>query len=372
MKICVYAGAEHAIDDNRTLKSVELFSEFSEVVYIYNSLFERDFEAIKKQYADKAVSFIGIRKNGNGLKSLSDFDKEAFRHIVECNADVWYVHNFFTANPMKIFRQARKRAKKIIYEIHEYFPDVFAEEKISSKFFVKMKRKIMYRLLRKMIDFSDAVVTVNKLIYDISKDFSKPSYILPNLACLSMEPLLLRDRSKRLVITGGTKRDITFSYKIAEEVYKKSGNDISVEAIGIANNYDELFIKSKAFMPYAEMMENISHSIFSLISFRTYNRQSKNDIYCLPIKFFDSLGAGTPVIVDSYFKEMAYWTEKFGVGVVIDSSKPEKAAEKILEAMQEKKYSVFIQNIKANQSMFVWNEERKKDFLSFIREVLKT
>jgi len=372
LKICVYAGAEHAIDDNRTLKSVELFSEFSEIVYIYNSLFERDFESIKKQYAGKDVSFIGIHKNGSGLKSLVNFDKEAFKHIVECDADVWYIHNFFTRYPMKLFKEAKRRGKKLIYEIHEYVPDVFAEEKINSKGLKFLKRKIMLFLFKKMINSSDAIVTVNRLIYDIAKESSRPAYILPNLACFSMDFLSFEARSKELVVVGGTKRDITLSYNIAKEVYRKTGMTISTHIIGIPNTYKEVFIKNDSFMPYSEMMKNINLSLFSLISFRTYNLNSKNDIYCLPIKFFDSLGAGTPVIVDSYFKEMAYWTEKYGVGIVIDSSKPEKAAEKILEAMQEKKYSVFIQNIKANQSMFVWNEERKKDFLSFIRGVLKT
>lgn len=372
MKICVYAGAEHAIDDNRTLKSVELFSEFSEVVYIYNSLFERDFEAIKKQYADKAVSFIGIRKNGNGLRSLSDFDKEAFRHIVECNADVWYVHNFFTANPMKIFRQARKRAKKIIYEIHEYVPEDFAENKISNPFLLNQKRRLMLFLFKKMIKNSDAVVTINRYILDMAVKACRPSYLLPNLASFGIEPKCFSERKNRLVLAGSTKKDLSATYAIISEINKRSDSPVMLDVIGLENTSAAKFINSVKFMPYAQMMQEISGKKFSLLTFRTYNRQSKNDIYCLPIKFFDSLGAGTPVIVDSYFKEMAYWTEKFGVGVVIDSSKPEKAAEKILEAMQEKKYSVFIQNIKANQSMFVWNEERKKDFLSFIREVLKT
>ncbi len=371
MKICVYAGAEHAIDDNRTLKSVELFSEFSEIVYIYNSLFERDFESIKKQYAGKNVSFIGIHKNGSGLKSLVNFDKEAFKHIVECDADVWYIHNFFARYPMKLFKEAKRRGKKLIYEIHEYVPEDFAENKISNSFILNQKRKIMLFLFKKMINSSDAVVTINKYILDMALKAGKPSYLLPNLAALGVEPKGFAERENRLVLAGSTKKDLSATYAIIGEVNRRSSSPIVLDVIGLEGNSPAKFTNSLKFMPYAQMMQEISKKKFSLLTFRTYSRESKNDIYCLPIKFFDSLGAGTPVIVDSYFKEMAYWTEKYGVGIVIDSSKPEKAAEKILETMNEKKYSVYIENIKANQDIFVWNEKRKDEFLSFIQEVLK-
>ncbi|MDK2886987.1 MAG: hypothetical protein PWP54_1567 [Thermosipho sp. (in: thermotogales)] len=49
------------------------------------------------------------------------------------------------------------------------------------------------------------------------------------------------------------------------------------------------------------MIEELSKSAFSLISFVSFGNEEKNYIYSFPHKFFDSIAAGTPVIVKKDF-----------------------------------------------------------------------
>ena len=132
-----------------------------------------------------------------------------------------------------------------------------------------------------------------------------------------------------------------------------------------SKEFDDIPHTSTSFLPYNEMMEELSKAAFSLISYNTVkDRNSKNYIFALPHKYYDSLSAGTPVIVKESFVSMAKQVEELGVGVVINPSNIEQSIEKILNAYEN--YETILKNIEKYQNYFVWDENKEKEFLNKI------
>jgi len=113
------------------------------------------------------------------------------------------------------------------------------------------------------------------------------------------------------------------------------------------------------------MLERISKATFSLISYNTTEEFNyKNDLFALPHKYYDSIASETPVIVNKRFVSMVKEVEKLGIGVVIDTDRPNEAVRKILAAYDD--YETLIKNIKKHKKDFIWDEEKERIFLNFV------
>jgi glycosyltransferase involved in cell wall biosynthesis len=84
----------------------------------------------------------------------------------------------------------------------------------------------------------------------------------------------------------------------------------------------------------------------------------------MPNKFFDSIAAETPVIVNEKFKSMANIVKRYKIGVLIEPKKIEESIEKIEKAYEN--YEEMMENIKKYKHEFVWTEEIEKDFVDFV------
>ena len=106
------------------------------------------------------------------------------------------------------------------------------------------------------------------------------------------------------------------------------------------------------------------------MSYSTIGREDyKNDLYALPHKFYDSIAAGTPVVVKKSFVSMARLVKELEIGVVIDPSNTEDSLRKIEDACQ--RYERILENIKKHQNLFVWDERKEEEFLKKIAEVIE-
>jgi len=110
--------------------------------------------------------------------------------------------------------------------------------------------------------------------------------------------------------------------------------------------------------------------MFSLLSFSTTNKKSySNDIYSLPNKFFDSIAAGTPVIINEHFVSMKKYVGGDRIGVIIDSGNVEEAIEKIEKYVED--YDENLERLMSVQDKYVWDEKKEQEFINFILEVIR-
>jgi hypothetical protein len=91
----------------------------------------------------------------------------------------------------------------------------------------------------------------------------------------------------------------------------------------------------------------------------------------MPNKFFDSVVSGTPIIVDKRFEDIAQLVERDNLGIVIDRNNPEESAERI-DHIWEERYDALLKAIDKNKSSFLWEENKRRDFLEFVQDIMKS
>ena len=362
MKKILIIGYYHSKKDKRVFRTVKALSKKCQVSYQYLS------NEDNKISFENNTKYIPVFFNTNPSENIFKkaikrikFDKKILKIIKNEDFDILYMHHFLPIFPLKPFKIARKREKKIVFDIHEYHPENFLN---SLKGKIKtFKIKIMWKIFKKQIEFSDKLVFVSEETKnDVLKktNLKKESLVVPNYALLSVNHT---KKVKEIVFVGKISRPLIKEKEILERLLKKG---FTFRIIGM----DSMLFKDiphiyTNFLPYEQMMKELSKASFSLISYQTINdKKYKNDTLALPHKFFDSIAAETPVIVKDTFVSMRKIVEKYGIGVVINPNNVEESVEKILKAYEN--YDQLIENIKKHKNKFVWDEEKEKKFVDFV------
>jgi hypothetical protein len=92
----------------------------------------------------------------------------------------------------------------------------------------------------------------------------------------------------------------------------------------------------------------------------------------MPNKFFDSLGAGTPVIVASDFKEMARIIQKNKIGIMIDRNEIKGSVDRIVSLWNSADYDRLLDSIRSTQDEYAWDTDKEESFLSYIRTLTES
>lgn len=348
MKVLV-VGYNHPFNDKRVMRTVEALRKLGTVYYQYAGNSEESIEGVisiplKKPWSKNRLEF---------YKQRREFDKEILKLAESLDYDLAYFHYFPASMPLCIFRAVKKRRKTLIYELHEIIPIQFLPERYEFLSF------ITWRIFKQQLVLSDGIVCVSKEALDFMQKrtgvFNKPFFILPNYASTRLFPVPKDKRRKEIVYVGKVQRNTNRERAFLMEL-KSVG--FTLKSIGISWDIADILLP---FLPYPEMIEEIARSAFSLISFQSRKDINyPNDIYSLPNKLFDSIAAGTPVIVNSRFKSMGSLVKKYNVGILIDTTQPVRSiTDKIIKAWDH--YETFLDAIEANAEHFIWNEKKNRN-----------
>lgn len=364
MKVLVI-GYTHSKHDKRVFRTVQAFSKEHEVVYQYLT------DKNETPYREGNVLYIPVYYGKIGQKwRLSEFvkeipkrrrfDKSILTLIERSDCDLVYFHDFLATAPVAAFKVAKTAKKKVAFDIHEYYPEDFLS--LLRGFLGELKQSIMWRIFKKQLELADKLIFVSE---EIRKDvldivgFQKPSLVVPNYAPYSLVPT---EKRKEIVHVGVHTRVLFKEKLILRELVNRG---IKFRLIGIKpSQFQDIPHEYVDFLPYEKMMQELSKAMFSLISYDPPGNDLKNYIFALPNKFFDSIAAGTPVIVRNTFISMCKEVEKYGVGVIIDPNDVEGSVRKILSAFEN--YDFYRRNVEKHKEHFVWNEEKEHEFLNFV------
>ena len=371
-RICVF-GYTHPVDDKRVFRTVESLGKKHKIFYVYRveenkRQSEHD---LKQMYPD--VKFIGIpleRKDFRDPIKRLKFDRKVLQTLrnVAQQVDLVYVHDWIRTHPKEPFWSIRKMDKRIIYDVHEYYPESTLEK--LPAFLLPSKRALCRSVLNRQLSMVDGAIFVsNAQKRCCESNALPPSTIIPNVATFSLDIFDKKQRESVFTVVGGTSRDITDVFPLMKAI-RLQGLKVKLRVVGMpcqsSSDYCEVF----PFQPYGEMMKLIQNSFYSLMIFRTHKLPSLNDVVRLPNKFFDSLAAGTPVIVDEFFEEMSRLTLEWGVGLVVDMRDPEAAANKIISSLEDGSYEKFLRNIDRHKAKFTW-QTYEQHFLRFVDAILE-
>ncbi len=352
----------HPKYDKRVFRTVKALSKDNEIIYQYWT----DKEETEYKEGNILYKPIKYEKNikANPIIKLirrRKLDKKITEMIESYDYDIVYFHHFLASRPIAPFKIAKKRNKVVIYDIHEYHPENFLN---ALRGIAKvLKEKVMWKIFERQLKMSDKLVFVSKEIQsDIFEKLkvNKPYLIVPNYASISVEG---REKVKVISFVGKVTRNLANEKKIIKKLLEKG---FKFKIIGMDSDvFKDISHEYTTYLPYEDMMEQLSKSAFSLISYNTVmNENYKNDIFALPHKYYDSIAAETPVIVKNTFVSMAKEVEKYGIGVVIEPNNVDESVEKILKAYEN--YEKLLENIKKYKDKFVWDNEKEKEFINFV------
>ena len=351
-------GYGHPFNDKRVMRTVMALKKLGTVYYQYAGNSEELIDGVKTFPLKKPYAKNPLRR----YIQRGEFDRKILRLVETLDYDLVYFHYFPASMPLKIFRSAKKRRKTLVYELHEIIPIQFLTEKYEFLSFA------MWNVFKKQLQLSDATVCVSKEALDFmleKTEINRPSFILPSYASKSFTPKPKELRKKEIVYVGKVQRS-TKNEKVLLLNLKSKG--FTLKSIGMNWNIADISIP---FLPYPDMMKKVASSAFSLISFQSRKDINyPNDIYSLPNKLFDSVAAGTPVIVNSRFKSMVSLVKKYNVGILIGTTQPVHfITKKIVEAWNN--YETLLKAVKLNNRHFVWDEKKEQEFINFILEVIR-
>jgi len=231
-----------------------------------------------------------------------------------------------------------------------------------------LKVEMMQRIFKKQLELSDLSIFVSE---EMRNDVLQKAGTIKGRTCTipnyALKKVNFNKKKKEIVYVGKITRRIEDEKNLITSLVD---HGFSFRIIGMdSSEFADIPRTYTPFLPYEEMMEEISRASFSLISYNSENaKYTKNYDFALPNKFFDSIAAGTPVIVKESFVSMAKQVRDLGLGVVINPLNVEESMQKILDAYNN--YDTILKNIETHQDEFVWNQSREEEFIRKIEEVI--
>ena len=350
-------GYNHSWKDKRVMRTVETFSKLGHVYYQFSGGI--DLSAAQRNSDVQNFSLCRDEMPGTSkvIKRIR-FDHEILKLVEELDYDLAYFHSFPASQPVKIFREVKKRGKKLLYDLHEIMPEQFLPERLS------FLNPLLWKVLKTQLSLVDGVIGVSeealRMMFE-KTGIDKPKLCLPNYATggVSFENVV---KNLEIAVVGGTHRKISIDSRLLNEIKR----NFKLISIGTACNIAD---EELPFMDYRLMMERISKVKFTLLAFQSRrDLQYANDIYSLPNKFYDSLAAGTPVIIDKRFVSMKEIVEQTQTGIILDLLEEPKDPTLILNALDS--YGCFLDNLRANYDRFVWDNSKESAFVDFITAIL--
>lgn len=113
----------------------------------------------------------------------------------------------------------------------------------------------------------------------------------------------------------------------------------------------------EGFLPYEKLVAAVSKAALSIF---ISNPSTVTLKYSMPNKFWESIAAGVPFVVNSELTEISRFVKKYRIGLVVSSMNPKIIALEIQRLMQTSEYLQMKDNIKHAQALISWKNEKKK------------
>jgi len=280
--------------------------------------------------ARDGVSIIGIERSGRGrLGRMTGTVRRVYKKALALNADLYHLHD---PELIPAGLRLKRRGKKVIYDVHEDLP----RQILSKPYLYPFLRPAIAGIIERFEHFAarrfDGVVTVTD---HINGRFLK---INRNTVCIKNYPLAdelandvsWADKESQVCYVGGLGR----SRGVFELVQAMNDTDVRlVLAGGFESEKDRLQAESMAgwdrvdfrgYVGRGEVAGILGESKAGLVTLHPSERY----LTALPIKMFEYMSAGIPVI-SSNFPLWREIVEGCHCGLCVDPMRPDKIAEAI-------------------------------------------
>jgi len=270
------------------------------------------------------INIYDVGKPSSRLNRIFKIDKKVYKKALELNRDIYHIHD---PELIPYGLKLKRKGKKVIFDAHEDFPmqilskhyvPNFAKTLVS-KLFIKYEKKISKKL--------DGIITATPFIKNKFKSYASNvmdirNYPLNDEIKYGDVNFLKKDNS--ICYVGGISQ-ARGVYELVESLGYLNNTTLELAGAFVDEKYERKIRESKnwdkvnfhGFVDRTRIIEIFNKSSIGMVTLY----KTPNIINSLPIKLFEYMSAGLPVIVSN----IPYWEDivvgKCGLSVNPKSSK---------------------------------------------------
>ena len=343
MKVCILTTVHGKFDDRIFHKEAKSLTKAHEVLLI----------APDEERADKEVDGVRIvtvkKPKSKVLHPITMW--RVFKAGFKQDCDVYHCHepgSLFVCVILKVLR-----GKKLIYDAHEHYPSLIAEDSLFPDFSRPLVRFFADVEERVLVRFADVVITVDENLASKYKKYHKDVIIIFNYPKLSLfrENKISDDlkngfeRNMVLLYVGGLTKDrgtlesIQALQKIVKKVPNaklvflgefKGGAEYKEEVISYIekNNFDR-YVEFSGYVPHEDVVEYMNMAKVGTLFLQPIPRY----INAVSIKLFEYMACGLPVVA-SNFPEISQIVKEADCGMLVDPTDVDEIADAIVYLLE--------------------------------------
>ena len=290
-----------------------------------------------------------------GFLFYCEFNLRLFFFLLFANADFLLSNDLDTLLPN--FIVSKLKNKTLIYDSHELFTEV---PELNNRFFVKKIWLLIERICLPRL--KKAYTVSNSIAAYYNKQYGMRMSVVRNLPLMKEVRKKKHNTIKKIIYQGAVNKDRGIDLMISSMQYINAelciigSGDILDEMIKYTNDLQlqkkVIFLGQMHFEELFDITQNadlgLSFEADSCLAYR----------YSLPNKIFDYINAEIPILI-SDLPEFNNIIDKYNIGMVLESRRPEDIARQINKLLTIKK-SMWLPQILLAKKEFCWRLEERK------------
>lgn len=267
---------------------------------------------------------------------------QLYRLAAKIDADCYHcneVDSWFVGVLLKLTRR-----KKVIFDVHEYYPSTFAESRFP-RWLRPFVASAVHFVFRVLIPFTDKLVFAKRSVAPAFSGSEEKQVLVQNFTRLAFQD------GERQAETGrnleGPKGTLTAIHlglisrlrgwpQLLEALARVKSKNLHLSIVGTFNDGSQVDferrvaelglegrVKVEGWMPFEQAYQRIQSSDIGLVLFQP---GIQNHVYALPHKMFDYMLVGLPVIAPDFAEEVASIIKETDCGILVDPSNPDEIA----------------------------------------------
>ena len=316
----------------------------------------------KKDEEIEDIKIHSLPKPKNRIERFLKLRELAYQKAVEINADIYHFHD---PELIPVGLKLKKLGKKVIYDVHEDVPRQILTKPYLNKFI----RHIISRTFEIYENYAskkfDAIITATPHIRDRFLKINKNTIDINNFPKLDelYEPVSWENRKNEICYIGGISRirgivELVKALEYVDTTLHLAGNFESEELEKeVVNLPGWKKVKYYGFVDREKIKEILKQVKIGIVTLHPII----NYLYSLPIKMFEYMSAGIPVVA-SKFPLWQDIVEKNKCGICVDPQNPKEIASAINYLLSNdniaKKFGENARNLV--ETKYNWQNEEKK------------
>ena len=312
----------------------------------------------------KGINIFDVGKPSGRKERVTKFAEKVFRKAIEVDADIYHFHD---PELMPVGIKLKKAGKKVIYDVHEDLPRQLLTKPYLNKFALRLLSFVVEKYENYAVKKFDHVITATPHIRDRFRRFKKEVTDINNFPIVEElnENINWSARKNEICYIGGISRqrgivEVVKALELTDTVLHLAGNfeteDLKKE-VEVLPGWKK--VKYYGFVGRDKIKEILTTVKAGLVVLHPYESYK----YSLPIKLFEYMSGGVPVIASDFplWREIVEETE---TGVLVNPLLPESIAEGINKVLanDDKAKKMGENGIRAVSEKYNWKEEEKKLF----------